>query len=211
MALQRAWHGINLEGSTGTNRGDQARGTGMKMKFRKTDWTYPLVTVLVFAADQGCKAAARKKLKEGERMPLSDFFRKGGTGGDVRVYLYNSRNRGAAMNLLDKHPVFLGGVSLGYTTMLTMLYGWTLAFSDRKTQKAGLALLLGGAWSNTIDRVRRQYVTDYLNFNLGPGPFRDVVYNLGDCAIGIGTALALAGSIKEEGTEPESAGGKQHS
>lgn len=59
---------------------------------------------------------------------------------------------------------------------------------------AALALVLGGALGNIIDRVRYTYVVDYADFHLGAWrPF--AVFNLADAAITCGVVLLLARSL----------------
>ena len=59
---------------------------------------------------------------------------------------------------------------------------------------AALALVLGGALGNIIDRVRFTYVLDYADFHLGAWrPF--AVFNLADAAITAGVVLLLARSL----------------
>ncbi|RVQ67079.1 signal peptidase II [Croceicoccus ponticola] len=59
---------------------------------------------------------------------------------------------------------------------------------------AALALVLGGALGNIIDRVRFTFVVDYADFHLGVWrPF--AVFNLADAAITGGVVLLLARSL----------------
>ena len=46
-----------------------------------------------------------------------------------------------------------------------------------------LALIIGGATGNLIDRVRFGYVVDFLDFRVWP------VFNIADCAIVVGVAI----------------------
>ena len=50
----------------------------------------------------------------------------------------------------------------------------------KKLLKAGLSLLLGGAFSNTYDRVMREYVVDYVSLKTGIAAIDRVVSNLAD-------------------------------
>ncbi len=61
---------------------------------------------------------------------------------------------------------------------------------SRKIRKAGWILMTGGGLSNTADRVFRHYVVDYIRIG-------KYVYNLGDLAIGAGSAVYIAGTLAE--------------
>ena len=63
---------------------------------------------------------------------------------------------------------------------------------------AGLSLLCGGAWSNTLDRLRGVPVTDYISIDAGPEQARDIVYNLADFAIAAGTLITIVQNALSE-------------
>ena len=46
--------------------------------------------------------------------------------------------------------------------------------------KTGLSLILGGAYSNTYDRLFRKYVVDYVSFEVRNPRLRNIVFNLSD-------------------------------
>ena len=57
-----------------------------------------------------------------------------------------------------------------------------------------LALVLGGALGNILDRIRFGYVVDYADLHFGTfRPF--LIFNLADAAITIGVLLILARSF----------------
>lgn len=73
---------------------------------------------------------------------------------------------------------------------------------------AGLALVLGGALGNIVDRVSVGYVIDYADLHFGTWrPF--LIFNLADAAITIGVLFILARSLlsreKRGRDEPEQA------
>jgi signal peptidase II len=55
--------------------------------------------------------------------------------------------------------------------------------------QCGLALILGGAAGNVLDRVLRQSVTDFIDFHVGG--YHWYTFNLADSAIVIGAALVV--------------------
>ena len=54
-----------------------------------------------------------------------------------------------------------------------------------------MVFLLGGAYSNTYDRVKKGFVTDYLNFPKMPGKIKNIVFNISDFCIMVGCGLIL--------------------
>ncbi|MDE7359775.1 MAG: signal peptidase II, partial [Lachnospiraceae bacterium] len=64
--------------------------------------------------------------------------------------------------------------------------------------KAGLALLLGGAYSNTYDRLTRKYVVDYVSFPVKNRRIRRIVFNISDFCIMIGALLLVLGETRRK-------------
>ena len=57
--------------------------------------------------------------------------------------------------------------------------------------KTGLSFLLGGAFSNTYDRMIRGYVVDYFGFQVKNENLQKIVFNISDFCIAIGAALCV--------------------
>ena len=74
-----------------------------------------------------------------------------------------------------------------------MVFLGTCSFRGNSTLKAGLAFLLGGAYSNTYDRLPRKYVVDYVSFPVKNRRFRKIVFNISDFCIMIGALLLALG------------------
>ncbi len=119
-----------------------------------------------------------------EKQP--EDYRKELLGG--RVVLRKSHNQGAMLNLMEKRQELVAGFSLGLTAALTCLWAALPADKSFRGLKGGLSLLLAGAYSNVLDRVRRGYVVDYFSLNVG-GRLKKVVFNLGDLFIFLGSFL----------------------
>jgi signal peptidase II len=64
--------------------------------------------------------------------------------------------------------------------------------------KTGLIFIGGGAIGNLIDRLRYEYVIDFLHFAFWP------VFNLADAAIVLGTGLVVLGLLKRQDELSES-------
>ncbi len=94
--------------------------------------------------------------------------------GHVRIMTYH--NYGAFLNCGDQKPLLVKAVSILLVLSLTVLYVMTFTTFGSRQLRMGLALLLGGAYSNTYDRMKRGYVVDYLNFPKLPFKIRNVVF-----------------------------------
>jgi len=103
-------------------------------------------------------------------------------------------NRGLPLNIAEEHQSKIALLSFGTTIILTVLYIFTLSKSKRQLLKTALSLQIGGAYSNTYDRIKRKYVVDYFSFNV-PGKLKNIVFNIADIAIFLGSFLTILDSI----------------
>lgn len=94
------------------------------------------------------------------------------------------------MNLGERIPTGVKLISIMLTLFLTIIFLLTLTRHGKGLLKLGLAILLGGAFSNTYDRMTRGYVVDYLTFPKAPFKLKNVVFNLSDFAITLGALIA---------------------
>lgn len=100
-------------------------------------------------------------------------------------------NRGAAWNILDGYGALLLGIALA-VGVLAMIFlrkltdGWPERY-------LAIFTILGGVVGNSIDRLWRGGVVDFLDFHFWP------VFNVADCAICGGVALyILSGFLRPE-------------
>lgn len=101
-------------------------------------------------------------------------------------------NRGAFLNAGQHKRRLVVFLSVLLTAALTAVFILTLGNAGKGLLKWGLTLLLGGAYSNTYDRLVRKYVVDYVSFNV-PCRLRQVIFNTGDFCIMIGALLCVIG------------------
>ena len=96
---------------------------------------------------------------------------------------------GAAFNLFRQFPRMLTVLGILLVAILIGYYGQRAASVSRREQ-TGVALVVGGATGNLIDRLRLGYVVDYLNVFVSGHQWP---FNLADWSIIAGAAcLALA-------------------
>lgn len=137
-----------------------------------------LLTAIILGSDTIIKKKREENTKKEEYL-----------NGNVSIMTYH--NYGAFLNSGEKRPFLVKLVSVLLTLFMTSLFVLTFTTYGNKELRMGLAFLLGGAYSNTYDRVKKGFVTDYLNFPKLPGKIRNIVFNISDFCIVIGCYLIL--------------------
>lgn len=110
---------------------------------------------------------------------------------DGHIHIMTYHNYGAFLNSGERNPFIVKLISVILTLVLTAMYIMTFTKFGSKQLRIGLAFLLGGAYSNTYDRVKKGFVTDYLNFPKIPGKIRNIVFNISDFCILLGCGLIV--------------------
>ena len=148
---------------------------------------YVIIAVSIFLLEFGIKEWVEKTGKAGEEKGIL----KG------RLLLRKYHNKGAFLDMGSGRSGLVAIVSLLLTLSLTLVFLMTFGVKGGKLMKTGLSFLLGGAYSNTYDRLRRNYVVDYVSFPVRNPVFRRIVYNLSDFCIMIGAFCIVLSSIME--------------
>jgi signal peptidase II len=137
-----------------------------------------LVAGAVVAVDQASKAWLMAAFQQGETLAVTSFFNL--------VFVFNS---GAAFNFLAG----AGGWQRWFFVLLALVVSVVIAgmlCRERPRLEAlSLALVLGGALGNVIDRLRFGAVADFLQFHAAGWYFP--AFNAADSAITLGVALML--------------------
>lgn len=126
----------------------------------------------MFLADQGAKAAALASLSSVPTVPVIPGV----------FHLTLTRNTGVAFGLLRGYGLIVTGITV-------VLLGLFLQSAHReghlreRLSAIGMALILGGAAGNLLDRLRWGGVIDFLDFRVWP------VFNLADSCITVGAVL----------------------
>jgi signal peptidase II len=106
--------------------------------------------------------------------------------------LTHVQNTGAAFGVLNaaefpyKSTVMIGIATLALVAIA--VYGRQLA-AHEKLSRYGLALIVGGAFGNLIDRAAAGYVVDFVDVYWGEAHFW--AFNVADAAISVGAILIL--------------------
>ena len=151
-------------------------------------WPWFLGALGIVAADQLTKAMILSRFAPGERLEVTGFLN-----------LVLALNKGAAFSLLAQAPGWqtpvLIAIALAASVILSALI---LRNLHKRLLCTGLALVLGGALGNLIDRLRFGYVVDFIDAHaLG---WHWPAFNVADAAITLGAALLiLEGFVGHEG------------
>ncbi|VAW22712.1 Lipoprotein signal peptidase [hydrothermal vent metagenome] len=122
----------------------------------------------------------------GEVVPVTSFFNY------ILIW-----NRGISYGFLSGLPQYMI-LALVAAAMILLVVWWLKA--DTFLVKAGLALALGGAASNALDRYLWGGVADFFHFFINGWSF--YVFNLADVSISIGAGLLIVDLLvpKKDGT-----------
>ncbi len=149
------------------------------------------VAMLVVIADQITKWAIIEWVALYEKIPLNSF-----------INLTHQRNTGAAFSFLAD----AGGWQRWFFVVLaTVVSGvisvwlWRIRHEGQAVLAAGLALVLGGAVGNLIDRATLGYVTDFIQVWFGNWAFPS--FNVADAGISVGAALLIIDALFFSGRE----------
>ena len=109
--------------------------------------------------------------------------------------IVHARNYGAAFGFLNDaggwQTLFFSVIALG-VSMVLLVWLKRIAATERQLSLA-LALVLGGAIGNLIDRLQFNYVVDFLLFHYNGWQFP--AFNIADSAITVGAILLLMDSF----------------
>ena len=108
-----------------------------------------------------------------------------------RLVLWKYRNYGAFRNIGEKRSGLVAALSVLLTALLTVFFFCSLGSRGNTALRVGLTFLLGGAYSNTYERLRHGYVVDYLSVRSRGKLLGTTVFNLADLTIAIGALLIV--------------------
>lgn len=142
-----------------------------------------VIALVVVGADQLTKHLITQWLSYGQSWSVTYWF-------DL-VLVYNP---GAAFSFLADHSGWQRWFFIVLTSSVSV---WLVMLLRRhateRLMPLGLALILGGAIGNLIDRVMLGAVVDFLYFHVGSHGFP--AFNVADSAITLGVALMLADQL----------------
>jgi signal peptidase II len=154
------------------------------VKRRLADYAFLFIVAgAVVVLDQACKYLVRENLAPGEvfhpELWLSQYIRF--------VHLHNS---GAAIGLLPGFGDII--MILSALISLAVLYYYAHIPHQQWLLRLSMALVLGGAVGNLVDRLNQGYVTDFISLLNIP------VFNLADLSVLIGFMLLFIDLWRKE-------------
>lgn len=149
------------------------------------DMLYAIMAAAIFFLDLQIKDWVEQNGKENEEGKIWKGW----------LLLRKYHNKGAFLNMGENRSKLVEIFSIVLTLAMTVLFLVTFTFKGSRLLKTGLALLLGGAYSNTYDRMKRHYVVDYVSFPVKNKFVRRIVFNISDFCIMIGALCMVLGSV----------------
>jgi len=143
------------------------------------------IAFIVILLDQVTKIAITRTFHLGDSRPITSFFN-----------LVLAYNPGAAFSFLGDQGgwqrYFFTGIAIVAVAFIVYLLR---KHAGQRTFCWALALIMGGAIGNVIDRIMYGHVIDFLDFHLrGWGHFP--AFNIADSAISIGVVLFIVDELR---------------
>ncbi|MYN09461.1 signal peptidase II [Pseudoduganella aquatica] len=143
------------------------------------------IAFIVLLLDQITKITINKTFRWGEEMVVTPFFN-----------LVLAYNKGAAFSFLSNESgwqrYFFTGIGIAAALFIVYLLK---KHAGQRMFCWALALILGGAIGNVIDRILYGHVVDFLDFHWkGIGHFP--AFNIADSAICVGAALFVLDELR---------------
>lgn len=142
---------------------------------------YLAVILGIFGLELGVKNYIEKNKAEGTEEKKCGGF----------LLIRKHHNRGAFLNAGQSRRKVVAALSVILTIVLSVLFVGSFTLAGKEPLKWGLTLMLGGAYSNTYDRLKRKYVVDYVSFNVPWKGVRRIIFNIGDFCIMIGALFSV--------------------
>lgn len=146
------------------------------------------LALAVLALDQATKYAVERFTPTGSSRVLIPGL----------LNLVHTTNPGVAFGLLaDSQTAWLSPVLIAFSVLVIVLLAWLLVTGrgGNWLSQWGLALILGGAAGNVVDRLTRQRVTDFIDFYLGNHHW--YTFNIADSAIVVGAAFVMLELLRD--------------
>ena len=145
-------------------------------------WFIIAIVAITVIVDQVTKYLVASQMTIGQSIPVIDNF----------LYITSHRNAGAAWGIFQGKMMFFYLITLA---VIAVVIVWVSRLDLKKDRLLviALALILGGAIGNFIDRVLYQHVIDFIDTYIFGYDFP--IFNIADSALCIGVALMAIDAI----------------
>ena len=133
---------------------------------------YFIILIIVFA-DQLIKFYIINNFSYGQSLAIIENI----------FHLTFVKNTGAAFGIFKGGNIFF--IVISSLIILFLLFYFYYYFKRNFYTKISFGLIIGGAIGNLIDRIKLNYVVDYLDFRIW------TVFNLADSAIVVGAGILM--------------------
>ena len=140
-----------------------------------------LVALGIILLDQASKEWVRHAFALHESVPVVPGF----------FHLTYIRNTGAAWGMFSGQNLVLA--LLAVVMLAALLFFRRKILPPGRLHRVALGLLCGGIVGNLFDRLRLDYVTDFLDFHFRGSHFP--AFNVADSAICVGVGIYILGSL----------------
>lgn len=141
------------------------------------------IALLVLLIDQFTKVLVLGAFQLGDSTAVTSFFN-----------LVRAHNHGAAFSFLAAAGGWQRWFFTGIGVVAAVFMLWMLrSHAGQKLFSLAIALILGGAIGNVVDRLLHGYVVDFLDFYWGAWHFP--AFNVADSAISLGAVLLILDEI----------------
>ena len=156
----------------------------MTTSARASRWRWIGLAAAVAVLDHAAKALVQANLRPGDEVPLLPF-----------LSLVLTFNTGAAFSFLAGADGWQRWLFTATAVGASVLLVWLLRRGGDRVYCWGLALILGGAIGNLIDRLRIGQVVDFVLFHWRGWSYP--AFNVADSAITIGAVLLIVDSFRQ--------------
>jgi signal peptidase II len=151
---------------------------------RGAAWPWLILALVIIIADQWTKALILASYQYGDQTVVTSFFN-----------IVRAHNTGAAFSFLASESGWQRWLFTGIGVGAAIFIVWMMLRHAGQTMfMLAMALILGGAIGNVVDRTMHGYVVDFLDFHWSGRHFP--AFNLADSAISLGAVLLILDELR---------------
>ena len=150
-----------------------------------------IIATVIAIADQLTKWAIIEWIPLYDKVPLNSF-----------INLTHQKNSGAAFSFLADAGGWQRWFFVALSSVVSVVIAvwlWRIRRDGQTLLSSGLALVLGGAIGNLIDRILLGHVTDFIQVWFGSWAFPS--FNVADAGISVGATLLIIDALFISGRE----------